>query len=123
MYRHRSPDETVEAYGLRMADTLETSVNEIGSNRALAFIAETVVGATLGAVPATPGYFRKISSICDRHGMLMILDEVMCGMGRCGTRFAFEQEGVIPDMVTLAKGLGAGYQPIGALMVREPIVG
>ena len=121
VYRHRSPDETVEAYGLRMADTLETSVNEIGSNRALAFIAETVVGAALGAVPATPGYFRKIRSICDRHGMLMILDEVMCGMGRCGTRFAFEQEGVIPDMVTLAKGLGAGYQPIGALMVREPL--
>ena len=121
-YRHQRPDETAEAYGLRMARTLEDTIIDTGPARVIAFIAETVVGATLGAVPATPGYFREIRSICDRHGVLMILDEVMCGMARCGTRFAFEQEGVVPDMITLAKGLGAGYQPIGALMVSERIV-
>ena len=121
-YRHQRPDETAEAYGLRMARTLEDTIIDTGPARVIAFIAETVVGATLGAVPATPGYFREIRSICDRHGVLMILDEVMCGMARCGTRFAFEQEGVVPDMITLAKGLGVGYQPIGALMVSERIV-
>jgi adenosylmethionine-8-amino-7-oxononanoate aminotransferase len=122
-YRHQRPDETAEAYGRRMARTLEETIADTGPERVIAFIAETVVGATLGAVPATPGYFREIRSICDRHGVLMILDEVMCGMARCGTRFAYEQEGVVPDMITLAKGLGAGYQPIGALMVSEKIVG
>jgi adenosylmethionine-8-amino-7-oxononanoate aminotransferase len=122
-YRHQRPDETAEAYGRRMARTLEETIADTGPERVIAFIAETVVGATLGAVPATPGYFREIRSICDRHGVLMILDEVMCGMARCGTRFAYEQEGVVPDMITLAKGLSAGYQPIGALMVSEKIVG
>jgi adenosylmethionine-8-amino-7-oxononanoate aminotransferase len=122
-YRHQRSDETAEAYGLRMAKALEDTIVDTGPERVIAFIAETVVGATLGAVPATPGYFREIRSICDRHGVLIILDEVMCGMARCGTRFAFEQEGVVPDMITLAKGLGAGYQPIGALMVSEKIVG
>ncbi len=122
-YRHQRPDEAAEAYGLRMARTLEDTIIDTGPERVIAFIAETVVGATLGAVPATPGYFGEIRSICDRHGVLMILDEVMCGMARCGTRFAYEQEGVVPDMITLAKGLGAGYQPIGALMVSERIVG
>ena len=120
-YRHQRAGETAEAYGLRMARTLADLLDELGSDRVIGFIAETVVGATLGAVPPTPGYFREIRSICDRHGVLMILDEVMCGMGRCGSRFAFEQEGVVPDMITLAKGLGAGYQPIGALMVNEKI--
>jgi adenosylmethionine-8-amino-7-oxononanoate aminotransferase len=122
-YRHQRSDETAEAYGLRMAKTLEDTIVDTGPERVIAFIAETVVGATLGAVPATPGYFREIRSICDRHEVLIILDEVMCGMARCGTRFAFEQEGVVPDMIALAKGLGAGYQPIGALMVSEKIVG
>ena len=121
-YRHQRPDETAEAYGLRMARPLEDAIIDVGPQRVIAFIAETVVGATLGAVPATPGYFREIRSICDRHGVLMILDEVMCGMARCGTRFAYEQEDVVPDMITLAKGLGAGYQPIGALMVNERII-
>jgi adenosylmethionine-8-amino-7-oxononanoate aminotransferase len=122
-YRHQQAGETAEAYGLRMARALADVVGEVGSDRVIAFIAETVVGATLGAVPATPGYFREIRSICDRHGVLLILDEVMCGMARCGSRFAFEQEGVVPDMITLAKGLGAGYQPIGALMISERLVG
>jgi adenosylmethionine-8-amino-7-oxononanoate aminotransferase len=87
----------------------------------MAFVAETVVGATLGAVPPVPGYFRRVREVCDRHGILLILDEVMCGMGRCGTLYAFEQEGVVPDLVTVAKGLGAGYQPIGATLVAKHV--
>ena len=83
----------------------------------IAFVAEPVVGATMGAVPPVPGYFRAVRAICDRYGMLLILDEVMCGMGRTGTLFACEQEGVRPDLVTIAKGLGAGYQAIGATLV------
>jgi adenosylmethionine-8-amino-7-oxononanoate aminotransferase len=80
-----------------------------------------VVGATLGAVPSVPGYFKRIREICDRHGILLILDEVMCGMGRTGTLFACEQDGVRPDIVTIAKGLGAGYQPIGAMLCSSDI--
>ena len=87
----------------------------------MAFVAETVVGATLGAVPPVPGYFRRVREICDRHGILLILDEVMCGMGRCGSLYAFEQEGVVPDLVAIAKGLGAGYQPIGATLVAKHV--
>jgi adenosylmethionine-8-amino-7-oxononanoate aminotransferase len=87
----------------------------------LAFIAETVVGATLGAVPAVPGYFRRVREICDRHGILLILDEVMFGMGRTGTLHACEQEGIAPDLMAIAKGLGGGYMPIGALMMSEKI--
>jgi adenosylmethionine-8-amino-7-oxononanoate aminotransferase len=96
-------------------------MSEAGPQRALAFIAETVVGATLGAVPATAGYFRQIREICDRNQAFFIADEVMCGMGRCGRLFAIEEEGVMPDMITLAKGLGGGYQAIGALLVREDL--
>ena len=88
----------------------------------MAFCAETIVGATLGAVPPVPGYFRRIRDVCDRHGALLILDEVMCGMGRTGTLYACEQEGVAPDIVCIAKGLGAGYQPIGAAVVSSRIV-
>ena len=120
-YRYKGADETAEAYGLRMADELEAKIIELGADSVAAFIAETVVGATLGAVTATPGYFRRIREICDRYGVLLILDEVMCGMGRTGTRYACEQEGIAPDMLTVAKGLGAGYQPIGALLIAEKI--
>jgi adenosylmethionine-8-amino-7-oxononanoate aminotransferase len=80
-----------------------------------------VVGATLGAVPAVPGYFRRVREVCDRHGVLLILDEVMCGMGRTGTLYACEQEGVVPDIATIAKGLGAGYQPIGACLLSQRV--
>ena len=120
-YRYQGADESAEAYGLRMANELETKIIELGSENVAAFIAETVVGATLGAVTATPGYFRRIREICDQYGVLLILDEVMCGMGRTGTRYACEQEGIAPDMLTVAKGLGAGYLPIGALLVAEKI--
>ncbi len=121
-YRLREEGETLEEYGLRAAGTLEAEIEGLGQKRAISFIAETVSGATLGCVPPTPGYFKEIRRICDEHGVLMILDEVMCGMGRCGTLFACEQDGVVPDMITIAKGLGGGYQPIGALMVREELV-
>jgi len=116
-YRDREPDESPEAYGIRVADELDEQISELGAEKVIAFIAETVVGATSGAVPPTPGYFKRIREICDRHGILLILDEVMCGTGRTGTMFACEQDDIAPDLLTMAKGLGAGYQPIGAVMV------
>ena len=120
-YRWQHEGESDADYALRSAGALEGEIADLGKGRAIAFLAETVVGATLGAVPPVPGYFKEIRRICDETGAFMILDEVMCGMGRCGTLFACEQDGVVPDMISLAKGLGAGYQPIGALMVREEL--
>ena len=120
-YRERRADESEEQYGLRVANELETEIERLGTGTVAAFIAETVVGATLGAVAAVPGYFKRIRDICDRHGVLLMLDEVMCGMGRTGTLHACEQEGIAPDLMVIAKGLGAGYQPIGALLVAGKI--
>jgi adenosylmethionine-8-amino-7-oxononanoate aminotransferase len=120
-YRERRDDESPEAYGRRAADELEAEILRLGPETVLAFIAEPVVGATAGAVPAVPGYFTRIREICDRHGVLLILDEVMCGMGRTGTFFACEEDGVAPDIVTIAKGLGAGYMPIGAMLCSGAI--
>ncbi len=115
-WRWGEPGESAEAYGLRMADQLETRIQELGPETVAAFIAEPVVGATLGAVPAVNGYFKRIREICDRHGVVLILDEVMCGMGRTGRWFACEDDGIAPDIVCIAKGLGAGIQPIGAML-------
>lgn len=120
-YRDRKEGESEVEYGLRVADELEAALLRVGPNRVIAFIAETVAGATLGAVPAAPGYFKRLREICDRYGILLILDEVMCGMGRTGTRYAYEQEGIVPDMCVVAKGLGGGYQPIGATLVSKKI--
>ncbi len=120
-YRGRTADESPEAYGQRVADELEAEILRLGPQSVMAFVAEPVVGATLGAVPAVPGYFGRIREICDRHGVLLILDEVMCGMGRTGTLFACEQDGIAPDIMTIAKGLGAGYQPIGAMLCGAAI--
>ena len=120
-YRDQRPDESLEDYGLRVANELEEKIEELGSESVLAFVAEPVVGATAGAVPPVPGYFRRIREICDRHGVLLMLDEVMCGMGRTGTLYACEQDGIAPDLLTVAKGLGGGYQPIGALLVSGEI--
>jgi adenosylmethionine-8-amino-7-oxononanoate aminotransferase len=120
-YRGQQEGETPEAYGHRVADELEAELRRVGPETVIGFVAEPVVGATLGAVPPVPGYFRRIREICDRHGILLILDEVMCGMGRTGTLFACEQDGVRPDIVTIAKGLGAGYQPIGAMLCSGDI--
>jgi adenosylmethionine-8-amino-7-oxononanoate aminotransferase len=120
-YRDRRADETPEAYGARLADELAAKIDELGGGNVIAFVAETVVGATLGAVPAVPGYFKRVREICDRHGILLILDEVMCGMGRTGTLHACEQEGISPDLMAIAKGLGGGYAPIGALLLQDRI--
>ncbi len=106
----------------RLSEELEAAIQRLGPDSVMAFVAEPVVGATSGAVTAVPGYFRRIREVCDRHGVLLIADEVMCGMGRTGTLYAVEQEGVTPDLITIAKGLGGGYQPIGAVMAQQRIV-
>ncbi len=120
-YRGKRNDENVFDYGQRVANELETEILRVGPQNVMAFVAETVVGATLGAVPPVEGYFKRIREICDQYDVLLILDEVMCGMGRTGSLFACEQYGIIPDILTIAKGLGAGYQPIGAMMCTAPI--
>ncbi|MCK8483672.1 aspartate aminotransferase family protein [Aliiroseovarius sp. S2029] len=120
-YRLRHEGESQEDYALRAANELEAELLRQGPENVIGFIAEPVVGATAGAVPAVPGYFKRIREICDQYGILLILDEVMCGMGRTGTLFACEQDGVAPDLITIAKGLGAGYQPIGAMLCSGAI--
>lgn len=121
-YRFRKPGEAEQDFGHRMADLLEERILSIGPQNVAAFVAEPVVGATLGTQPAVAGYFRRIREICDRHGVLLIADEVMCGMGRTGSWFALEQEGIHADITTIAKGLGAGYQPIAAVIASEKVV-
>jgi adenosylmethionine-8-amino-7-oxononanoate aminotransferase len=121
-YRDRRPGEASEAYGARLVKELEETIARLGGENVIAFCAETVGGATAGALPPVPGYFRRIRELCDRHGILLIADEVMCGMGRTGTLHAIEQEGVAPDLMAIAKGLGGGYQPIGALLVGGKII-
>ncbi len=120
-YRDRAEGESDHAYGHRVANELEAEILRLGPDTVAAFIAEPVVGATLGAVPPVPGYFKRVREICNQYGVLLILDEVMCGMGRTGTVFAYEQEDITPDIVTIAKGLGAGYQPIGAMLCSGQI--
>jgi len=120
-YRDRQDHESEEEYGIRVADELEAKIAELGAESVIGFICEPVVGATLGAVPAAPGYLARIREICDAHGLLLIFDEVMCGMGRTGSLFACEQEGIAPDITAIAKGLGAGYQPIGAMLCSAEI--
>ena len=118
-YRDRRADETAVQYGERLVRELDETFERIGAGRVIAFLAETVGGATGGVLEPVPGYLRGVREVCDRHGVLLILDEGMCGMGRCGTRYACEPEGVSPDIVTIAKGLGAGYQPIGAALLSQ----
>jgi adenosylmethionine-8-amino-7-oxononanoate aminotransferase len=120
-YRGREAGESDASYVERLLRELEDTILRVGPETVIAFIAEPVVGATMGAVPALPGYFTGIRALCDRYGILLILDEVMCGMGRTGSLFASEQEGIDPDIVTIAKGLGAGYQPIGATLASATI--
>jgi adenosylmethionine-8-amino-7-oxononanoate aminotransferase len=121
-YRDCREGETPEQYSERLARELEAKIDELGAANVIGFVAEPVVGATMGAVPPTPGYFKRVREICDRHGILLILDEVMCGMGRTGTLHACEQEGIAPDLMTIAKGLGGGYQPVGAVLASTKIV-
>lgn len=120
-WRDQRDDETAFTYGQRVANELEAEILRLGAEKVMAFIAEPVVGATLGAVPAVDGYFHRIREICDRYGVLLILDEVMCGMGRTGHVFACAEDGIRPDILTIAKGLGAGYQPIGAMLASDHI--
>jgi len=120
-YRGAREGESPEQYGMRVANQLEEKILELGEGSVAAFIAEPVVGATLGAVAAEPGYFKRIREICDRYGVLLILDEIMCGMGRTGSLFACEQEHIQPDIICIAKGLGAGIQPISAMMCTRDI--
>jgi adenosylmethionine-8-amino-7-oxononanoate aminotransferase len=121
-YRFQRDGEGDQHYVDRLADELEVEFQRLGSDTVIAFVAEPVVGATTGCVTAVPGYFRRVREICDRHGALLILDEVMCGMGRTGTMHAWEQEGIAPDLQVVAKGLGGGYQPIGGVLVGGRIV-
>ncbi|MGD2172442.1 MAG: aspartate aminotransferase family protein [Gammaproteobacteria bacterium] len=120
-YRGQQAGESEADYGARVANELEAEIQRLGEDQVMAFIAEPVVGATLGAVPPADGYFKHVREICDRHGVLLILDEVMCGMGRTGSLYACEQDGVAPDIMTIAKGLGAGYQPVGAMLCSDAI--
>ena len=120
-YVDRYDDETVHEYGERTAQELENEILRLGEDKVMAFVAEPVVGATMGAVPAVAGYFKRIREICDQYGVLLILDEVMCGMGRTGHLFACEADDIAPDILCIAKGLGAGYQPIGAMLCTGSI--
>ena len=120
-YRGRDEGEADADYVARLKVELEAEIHGLGPENVMAFVAEPVVGATLGAVPPVEGYFRAMREVCDRHGILLILDEVMCGMGRTGTLFACSQDGVAPDICAVAKGLGAGYQPIGAALCTAEI--
>ena len=121
-YRDRRLDETPEQYGQRLVAELSGAIDQLGGENVMAFVAETIGGATAGVLTPVPGYFKGVRELCDRHGILLILDEVMCGMGRSGTLHACEQEGVVPDLMTVAKGLGGGYQPIGAVLAQGKLV-
>jgi adenosylmethionine-8-amino-7-oxononanoate aminotransferase len=121
-YRGREAGETLEAYGQRLVAELAAAIDQLGAGNVIAFIAETVGGATQGAPTPVQGYLKGVRDLCTRHGILLILDEVMCGMGRTGTLHACEAEGVVPDLLVVAKGLGGGYQPIGAVLAQHRIV-
>lgn len=120
-YAERKEDENLQEYGQRVAQELEDEILRLGPDSVMAFLAEPVVGATLGAVPAVEGYFAQVRKICDRYGVLLILDEVMCGMGRTGHLYACDADNISPDILCIAKGLGAGYQPIGAMLCTTEI--
>jgi adenosylmethionine-8-amino-7-oxononanoate aminotransferase len=121
---YRRPlDKDPIAYGLARADELELTIRQIGAENVAAFIAEPIVGATLGAMPATPGYFERIREICDRHGVLFIADEVMTGFGRTGRMWGLDHWDAAPDLITCAKGISGGYAPLGAVLAKPEFVG
>jgi len=121
-FHYRRAEESDAAYVARLAHELEAEFQRLGPETVIAFCAEPVVGATAGCVAASENYFRQIRQICDRHGALLILDEVMCGMGRTGTPHAWQQEGVSPDIQAVGKGLGGGYQPIAGILVAGRVI-
>jgi adenosylmethionine-8-amino-7-oxononanoate aminotransferase len=120
-YRGKREGETDPEYAKRLGMELDEKIQAIGPQRVAAFIAEPVVGSTMGAVPAVEGYFREISKTCKKHGVLLILDDIMSGMGRSGSLFSHNDDDVTPDIVTVGKGLAAGYQPISAYFISEDI--
>lgn len=120
-YRDQLPNETTAQYVRRLADELDQAIVAAGPGNVAAFMGETVVGASLGAVPPAEGYWRAMREVCDRHGILLVLDEVMAGCGRTGTWHGFEQDGIQPDIVTLAKGISGGYQPLGAALASGAV--
>ncbi|AIO37512.1 aminotransferase class-III family protein [Burkholderia cenocepacia] len=120
-YRDQRAGETDDAYATRLAQELDDRIRALGADNVCAFVAETVVGSTNGAVPAVPGYLKKIREVCDRHDVLLLLDEVMAGMGRTGPLFAYLDDGIVPDLVAVGKGLAAGYQPIAAVLTSAAV--
>lgn len=121
-YRNKKTGETDQAYVQRLVDELDDEFQRVGPESVCAFVAEPVVGAALGCVPAVAGYFQAMKSICRKYGALLILDEVMCGMGRTGQHHAWQHEGVVPDIQTVGKGLAGGYQPVAAVIVHRDVV-
>ncbi|KAH7417554.1 adenosylmethionine-8-amino-7-oxononanoate aminotransferase [Cadophora sp. MPI-SDFR-AT-0126] len=121
-YQYKLDGETEMDYSKGLVRELDEEFQRLGPENVIAFFAETVVGATTGCVPAPNGYFSGVRTVCDKYGILLILDEVMCGMGRTGTPFAFEQENVVPDIVSIGKGLGGGYAPIAGILVGKKVV-
>ena len=104
-----------------LADELDARIKALGSEHVAAFIFEPVVGAAGGVVPAPPGYAKAVRAVCDRHDVLVIADEVMCGSGRCGTWRALEHDGVVPDIMAVGKGLAGGYIPLAAAILRKEL--
>jgi adenosylmethionine-8-amino-7-oxononanoate aminotransferase len=121
-YRQRQHGESDASFVARKAAELEAKFQELGPDTVIGFIMEPIVGAALGCVPSVPGYLKAMRDVCHKHGALLILDEVMCGMGRSGTLHAWQDEGIVPDLQTIGKGLGAGYQPIAAVLISQQVV-
>jgi len=121
-YRGMKRGETTEQYVARLAEELNDEFVRVGPETVIAFVAEPVVGAALGCVPAVPGYFKAMKAVCDKYGALLILDEIMCGMGRTGSLHAWEQEGVVPDIQTIGKGLGGGYAAVAGILINRRVV-
>lgn len=122
-YCYRCPlGATYPECGVRCADELETLLKREGADTFAAFIAEPVSGSSAGAAVPPPEYFPRIREICDRYGLLLILDEVLTGMGRTGRYFAMEHFAVLPDILLLGKGLGGGYVPAGAVVTKTCLV-
>jgi adenosylmethionine-8-amino-7-oxononanoate aminotransferase len=121
-YQYKSEGESEGDYVARLGTELEDEFLSVGPHKVIAFIAETVGGATTGCLPPPRGYFPAVRAVCDKYGILLILDEVMCGMGRTGTRYAFEHYDVVPDITTVGKCLGGGYVPIAGILVNHRVV-
>ncbi|KAJ5991734.1 hypothetical protein N7451_007458 [Penicillium sp. IBT 35674x] len=121
-YRDKKHGEPDASYVARLATELDAEFQRVGPETVCAFIAEPVVGAALGCVPAVPGYFPAMKAVCEKYGALLIMDEIMSGMGRCGTLHAWEQEDVVPDIQTIGKGLGGGYAPVSGILINDSIV-